>query len=307
MTFDLPLLIDDYPIAQIEQALLAIDITPKARAMIQAHARARNRAMSRMELARTVGGTNVNVCNSVYGNFAKRLALAIDPTLALRWKPPQGGRGDYVMFLSHGPARRTSRPADEPDEWVFVMREAFARALANVGVAEYSPFVDGLDDDGRSDRLAVESDVSNLLSDIDQAAAELDELTETEKVSLVLARIGQGPFRQDLFQHWDGKCAVTGVWIAAALVASHIKPWRMASNSERVDKFNGFLLVGTLDRLFDAGLISFADSGVMLIHDALDSNSRDVLGLTSAMRLRAIQHGHLGFLRVHRELFAFPD
>jgi len=34
---------------------------------------------------------------------------------------------------------------------------------------------------------------------------------------------------------WGGRCAVTGVDLPPLLTASHIKPWRAASNPERLD------------------------------------------------------------------------
>lgn len=61
-------------------------------------------------------------------------------------------------------------------------------------------------------------------------------LTPTEKTQLINARVGQGRFRADLEQHWNGRCAVTGCAILATLRASHIKPWRDSSNAERLNK-----------------------------------------------------------------------
>jgi len=34
---------------------------------------------------------------------------------------------------------------------------------------------------------------------------------------------------------WGGRCAVTGVDLPPLPTASHIKPWRAASNPERLD------------------------------------------------------------------------
>jgi predicted restriction endonuclease len=57
---------------------------------------------------------------------------------------------------------------------------------------------------------------------------------------------------------------ITDIQIPALLRASHIKPWRMSDNSERLDPENGLLLVANLDAAFDAGLLSFTDTGRML-------------------------------------------
>lgn len=77
--------------------------------------------------------------------------------------------------------------------------------------------------------------------DIEAAAGsgELDDLTEAERKAMISARVGQGFYREQLLERWDGCCAVTGTAIHEALVASHIKPWALCSNSERVDSANG--------------------------------------------------------------------
>ena len=270
-----------------------------------------------MELLRSVGGSNVNTVNRSYGSFAKKLALAIDPALGAHWKPARGKSGDFVMFLNDGPERWTPPTAGESDSWVFVMRETFARALAAVGIAPYTQLADFLtgngaesandvtDADAEGDNAEDDDGPSNPLFDIDDAEDQLDSLSETERTAVVLARVGQGQFRQSLLDFWDGKCAVTGVPIAPALVASHIKPWRLASNAERLDVYNGLLLVGTLDRLFDVGLIAFTDAGVMLIHESINTAARATLGLSRPLRLRSVHAKHRPFLREHRGLFGF--
>jgi putative restriction endonuclease len=48
------------------------------------------------------------------------------------------------------------------------------------------------------------------------------------------------------------------------LIASHIKPWRKSTDEEKLDQNNGLLLSPHVDRLFDSGLISFADDGQIL-------------------------------------------
>ncbi len=46
----------------------------------------------------------------------------------------------------------------------------------------------------------------------------------------------QGLFRQQLLEMWEG-CAVTDVRLPTVLRASHIKPWRFSSNSERLNPY----------------------------------------------------------------------
>jgi len=104
----------------------------------------------------------------------------------------------------------------------------------------------------------------------DDIAPDLDAIyrskgKETTKMMLIEARLGQGQFRTNVAKRWDSQCAVTGCAIMEMLRASHIKPWRECSNSDRLNAANGILLAAHLDALFDCGLISFADDGTMLV------------------------------------------
>jgi hypothetical protein len=90
-------------------------------------------------------------------------------------------------------------------------------------------------------------------------------ISETTRQALINARQGQGEFRADLEKRWNGLCAVTACGISAMLRASHIKPWSKSSNRDRLNPANGILLAAHLDALFDCGLVSFADDGMMLV------------------------------------------
>jgi hypothetical protein len=57
------------------------------------------------------------------------------------------------------------------------------------------------------------------------------------------------------------KCRITGVDRVEHLRASHCKPWRDSTDSERLDGENGLLLTPTIDHLFDRGFISFETGG----------------------------------------------
>ena len=124
-------------------------------------------------------------------------------------------------------------------------------------------------------------------------------LPSTERDAIVKSRIGQGQFRDDLEDYWEG-CAVTGVNRSEILVASHIKPWRKSSNFERLDKYNGLLLSPDLDKLFDRGLISFKDNGKMLISSELTVTELSKLGISTSMRLRKVSEKHKKYLNFHR-------
>lgn len=125
---------------------------------------------------------------------------------------------------------------------------------------------------------------------------------ETTRKTLVDARLGQGRFRRDLLQLWDGKCAVTGTAIAAVLRASHCKPWCGSNNEERLDPHNGLPLTANLDALFDALLITFDDDGEMLTSGVITPEEREALGLPAPL-LKKPGSKLKNYLKHHRERF----
>lgn len=139
----------------------------------------------------------------------------------------------------------------------------------------------------------------SAFDDLEVHAAELAPLASTEREQVTKARVGQGQFREHLLQLWKG-CAVTGVDRADLVRASHIKPWRMSSNEERLDPHNGLLLLPQYDHLFDAGYISFDDDGHLLESPVIAEISPAVLGVVRGARLRRITDAHREFLEFHR-------
>lgn len=149
----------------------------------------------------------------------------------------------------------------------------------------------------------VQSDYSNILEEClkseESSIRNNTELTETEKESLVKSRIGQGLFRKQLIEYWNG-CSVTACETIPLLMASHIKPWRKSNNAERLDVYNGLLLTPNLDKLFDKGYISFNKKGRIICSDSLSNSEYKVLGITKDMELKHIDDEHQIFLEFHR-------
>lgn len=134
----------------------------------------------------------------------------------------------------------------------------------------------------------VEADIDAILDD--------SAVGPTERHDLVKCRIGQGTFRQKLIAHWKA-CAVTGYTDLGLLVASHIRPWRACTNAERLNPFNGLLLTPNLDRVFDAGLITFSKDGLILLSPLLSNPEQ--LGIETGMRV-ALASQHEPFMDFHR-------
>jgi hypothetical protein len=153
---------------------------------------------------------------------------------------------------------------------------------------------------GRKRKYWITPEVLNLLEERAEDKIGADpNLSETEKQQLVEARIGQGVFRERLIAMW-GKCCVTGCDCVDILRASHIKPWRSSTNDERLDKFNGLLLSPNLDALFDKGLISFKDSGEILISRQLPVPTRKALGCPNGAKV-PLQKKHAKYMKWHRK------
>lgn len=122
----------------------------------------------------------------------------------------------------------------------------------------------------------------------------------TEKDSIVKSRIGQGIFRKELIEYWHG-CAISQCPLTWMLIASHIKPWRDADNQERLDAYNGLLLLPNYDKLFDLGYISFNQKGKIMYSRLLDKLDRETIGLTKDLHLVKFEEQHLKYLKYHNE------
>lgn len=106
------------------------------------------------------------------------------------------------------------------------------------------------------------------------------QISVTERDSLIKSRVGQGAFRTTLLEKYKGACVVTGITLKNLLIASHIKPWAVSSNAERLSSENGLLLSANYDRLFDCGLISFDDSRKIIVSRYVDEANKKRLHLT---------------------------
>lgn len=123
----------------------------------------------------------------------------------------------------------------------------------------------------------------------------------TEVERLVRQRVGQQKFREAMLDYWGGACAATGLALPEVLRASHAKPWsECVSDAERLDVFNGFLLVANLDALFDRFLISFDDDGRLLVSSRIGHTELARLGLATNLTLRWVTDQHKNYLAWHR-------
>jgi hypothetical protein len=127
-------------------------------------------------------------------------------------------------------------------------------------------------------------------------------IPETTRKAVVLARRGQGLFKQNVL-NYESRCRITGVDKIEHLRASHCKPWRDSTNEERLVGENGLLLTPSIDHLFDRGFISFEKSGEVLISPVAHIESLQKMGVqtTGKLNVGAFSDGQSQFLQYHRE------
>ena len=114
--------------------------------------------------------------------------------------------------------------------------------------------------------------------------------------------IAQRLFRGNLLRLWQGSCAVTSVQEPRVLRSSHIKPWVNSSVQEKVDHFNGLLLVPNLDALFNEGLVSFRNDGRIMVSPNWRTDDQRRMHVASDLRLRAIHPESSKYLEFHRDV-----
>jgi putative restriction endonuclease len=77
----------------------------------------------------------------------------------------------------------------------------------------------------------------------------------SERERLTKQRVHQTFFREAVLSSYENTCCITGLSIPECLIASHIVPWSI-DEKFRTDPANGLCLSATIDRLFDAGLMT---------------------------------------------------
>ena len=129
---------------------------------------------------------------------------------------------------------------------------------------------------------------------------ELKNISTTEVKSLVNARVGQGNYRKELLRIWNDSCSISRINNEKILIAGHIKPWSDSDNFERLDPYNGFLLLPNLDKLFDRGFISFKNTGEIIISDEIKQEHFDALGISKETKIKLFEQNKK-YLDFHRE------
>ncbi len=179
--------------------------------------------------------------------------------------------------------------------------EVFAASLIDLLGAEARDLVRGY-------RLAEEPGTSPAIGLLEWEEHELHAvasdatLQETERQAIVFARRGQGLFKQRVMAI-ERACRITGVARQEHLRASHCKPWRDATNEERLDGENGLLLTPSIDHLFDRGFIGFEDNGQVVVSPVAHGDALRRMGVDPDRppRVGMFSAGQRNYLEYHRE------
>ncbi len=126
-------------------------------------------------------------------------------------------------------------------------------------------------------------------------------IESTMKERLVLSRIGQGYFKDNLIKY-EKKCRITGVDDPRFLIASHIKPWRLSNNDERLDWNNGLLLSPHIDKLFDNNFISFSNDGNIRIYNRIANPILEKWKIDITINVGSFNDSQKIYLEYHRKL-----
>lgn len=177
-------------------------------------------------------------------------------------------------------------------EWKLVDKQLTEMSLSELDVAIQKAFLSTLfiDKNARGNNMYRNSlkqyrnflavhDAFSLDTAFEKFIVSSTKLTATEKTAVINARVGQGIFRKRLFEKYEGRCVITGADDARILLASHVRPWAVSTNEQRLSAENGLLLSPLYDRLFDVGLITFTSEGQIICSKELENRNIDLLSI----------------------------
>jgi len=199
----------------------------------------------------------------------------------------------HLMPENHAPLKQSG---GGKEFYLTSLPDNFATALINLIGPEFQPKVEILKSEINSIELENES--------VEEALVGRTDIGPTTKSQLVKSRRGQGIFKTNVRLN-EQVCRITGVSDTKHLIASHIKPWSESNDEEKLNGCNGLLLAPHVDHLFDRGLISFSDSGDLLISKALDRNVLAAWGIREVINVGTFKPEQIFFLKHHRNKFGF--
>jgi hypothetical protein len=197
----------------------------------------------------------------------------LGPTLPEKYSPLQeNGNGNQGVYLAEVP-------------------EAMAMVLTSLLGDQVQKIINTTE---------VVQDFESQDEEAEKALRSRADIPETEKQQLIKARRGQGLFRSRV-ELIEKACRISGVSEKPHLRASHIKPWRDATDAEKLDGNNGLLLSPHVDHLFDRGYITFDDDGRLIISSHLNAPVLGAWSIPAIINVGHFSQEQRGYLAFHRE------
>jgi hypothetical protein len=170
------------------------------------------------------------------------------------------------------------------------MRAVFAEALESCGLVKPIRKKVTENNDAEEHRTLVQRLEEQIEGD--------ETISATEKRQLIAARLGQGRFRAAV-QGYEQRCRVTGIEDVELLQASHIKPWAVAGNAERLHGANGLMLAPSMHLLFDKGYITFGECGTLRVSRNLPLEVTTAWTVKQQIEAVPFTREQLPYLRYH--------
>lgn len=241
--------------------------------------------------------------NRTYGAFLTNKNFRAETLIEQHlWIFEGSGLPKVYRLAAHGTITRVTRDAEGEATVKFKIEGPQAQVVVSgqpwfkVLLSQQRSFANGFS--LLSDEAAIQG-LEEVTSRFPAERSIIDNIAPTTTQALVDARLGQGRFRAALEREWNGSCAVTGCALSQMLRASHIKPWEVSTDAERLDPKNGLLLSAHIDALFDKGLISFADDGKMLVSTQISMKDKMYFRLPRSLRSKPDSKRRM-FLHYHR-------
>ena len=115
------------------------------------------------------------------------------------------------------------------------------------------------------------------------------------------ARQGQGLYREKLLVDCPF-CPITMINDERLLIASHIKPWAVATDKEKLDHKNGFMLSPLYDKLFDRGFMTFTEDRKIVLSNWISPANKRRLGVVDGqfVQMLPLDEERQAYMSFHR-------
>ena len=115
------------------------------------------------------------------------------------------------------------------------------------------------------------------------------------------ARQGQGLYREKLLADCPF-CPITMINDERLLIASHIKPWAVATDKEKIDHKNGLMLSPLYDKLFDRGFMTFTDDRKIVLSNWISPANKKRIGVVDGqfVQMLPLDDDRQAYMDFHR-------